>query len=176
MEPINVNLPWSPLIPDFCPSTPGNDFYAVNLFPPMFLNGNYLNAISTPCNNTADLTLVTWAWFDPGAMISRVFYKATHYGPPNPNGYQFRQAGTPAATTQADWKVFPNPATTTLNIVNPGEAGRYEVTDVLGRNVLSGELAAGSQSIDVLSLMPGTYNIAMYKGNERACNQSFVKQ
>jgi hypothetical protein len=176
MEPINKMFPASLTIPD-ASYIPGGLFYQVNQTPPIFVNGTILNSISTPCNNPGGSTLCAWSDHDPlapGGPMSTVFYKITPYG--GPWGYTFKNgrdnALPPAAT--ASWKVYPSPAATRLTVESPASA-TYDITDVLGRSVLTGTLQAGSQTINISSLTPGTYIISSFNGTEKE-HTTFVKQ
>lgn len=155
---------------------PPNDYYLVNSNPftvTDFDNGDYLTAISTPCNFPSDQTFVAWSIFDNTPDYSTVYYKSTGYA------YAFRPANTTVVATSnvKDWNVYPNPSVNQLNIDDPiaGDA-KYEVTDVAGRTLLHGTVHAGTQTIDVQALTPGTYIINMYNGDQRVYNKLFVKQ
>jgi hypothetical protein len=55
-----------------------------------------------------------------------------------------------------EFKVYPNPASTVLNIVAPYPAV-LRLTDMLGQEVLSQPVAAGTQRIDISTLISGVY-------------------
>ena len=141
-----------------------------------------LYLISTPCNKPADLTLCTWSFFlvNPFTHCSEVYYKPTNYNStPGSNGYAFRHTkpASVANTTAQPWQVYPNPATVSLTVNNPGtKAGRYDVIDMLGRTVLQGSLQPGAQSIDINAQISGKYIINMYLDEVRAYNAVFLKQ
>ncbi len=182
MEPID----WIAFgtIPAFSPPPVTQPYFQVNTTPilPNFVNGNYLNAISTPCNKPADLTLCAWSFFlvNPFTHCSEVYYKTSTYNPtPGSNGYAFRHT-KPASVTNTialPWQVYPNPATLSLTVNNPGtKGGRYEIIDMLGRSELQGSLQPGVQAIDISTLKPGSYIINMYQEGVRQYNSVFVKQ
>ncbi len=182
MEPIDWMLPFVPNIPAIFPIPFTRPYFQINFNPilPNFVNGVNLNAISTPCNNPADQTLCTWSLFNITSGLSDVYYKTSLYNPsPGSNGYSYKHS-KPALisnTTTPQWQVYPNPATVNIIVNNPStQEGHYEVTDLLGRTVLQGNLQPNMQSIDIKSLMPGSYIINMYQGGERAYNSVFVKQ
>jgi hypothetical protein len=68
-------------------------------------------------------------------------------------------------------KISPNPVT--VNITVEGLSGKqYNVTDITGRIVCSGELKSGKEKIDMAKLIPGIY-ILDIEGYER---RKFVKE
>jgi hypothetical protein len=68
----------------------------------------------------------------------------------------FLGAQTVAQSAVPEFKVYPNPASTVLNIVAPYPAV-LRLTDMLGREVLNQPVAAGAQKIDISTLMSGVY-------------------
>jgi len=139
-----------------------SNWFRVNTSAVGFINGVFQTAISTPCNNPAANTLVSWAWFDNATNLSYVHYKVSGYGPPN--GYAFRPTAVPDAP-QAPFSLYPNPATT--GITTTGTAGTaFIITDMLGRQVLSGTLTTGSQYLYIGDLTPGNY-IVTANGNQQ---------
>jgi hypothetical protein len=149
MEPIDWTNPTAlALSPSFA-----SNWFRVNTAPPVFINGVFLTAISTPCNNPAANTLISWSWYDNATNLSYVHYKVSGYGPPN--GYAFRPTAV-ADATPIPFSLYPNPATTGITTTaTPGTA--YSITDMVGRQVLSGTLATGSQYIYIGELPPGAY-------------------
>jgi len=171
LEPIDWTMPFPWQIPALSPSFLPN-WFQVNFNPITWVNGDYLEAISTPCNFPSDKTLVAWS---EGA-ISDVHYKITSYGPPN--GYAFRHedpSGIPFLTKEGI-QVYPNPASTFLNLNNSSESGSYKITDMPGRTLLSGALPNGLNEIDISSLASGNYIISAYRGNELTEHTTFVKE
>ncbi len=57
---------------------------------------------------------------------------------------------------QTNFKLFPNPATTTLNVSNSGNLSTYTITDLLGKIILVGTINNQS-NIDVSTLSKGIY-------------------
>ena len=177
MEPLDWMFPTSSLfVPDNV--IPTQPYFQVNSNAINFANGNVLNAISTPCNAPANKTLCAWSDNLPGGIsgpYSQVYYKVTPYG--GLNGYQFKHAAPNSVpeTETEKWNLYPNPAKTELNI-EAVSAAKYQVTDILGRTVLSGELQAGLQKIDVSRLAPGSYIITSYSDGEQQNHSTFVKQ
>src|ERR1019366_3123726 len=101
---------------------PANNFYMVNnswFLPTWFVNGNYLVATSTPCNNPTSHTLVAWSYLDNAFLpnpCSQVYFKTTLYP------YAFkpgRNTHVLSVSTPTEWKTYPNPATSALNVDNP---------------------------------------------------------
>lgn len=121
--------------------------------------------------------MVAWTLYSSLWGYSKVYYKSTGYG--GTNGYSFRQsqpAGISAAAI-TDWNIYPNPATDLLKVSNPlADGAKYEITDMPGRTLLSGSLSAGTQTINVKSLSPGSYIISLYDGNKKDYTQVFIKQ
>ena len=155
---------------------PPNDYFQVNTTPfsvTDFENGDYLSAISTPGNFPSDQTFVAWSIFDNTPDYSTVYYKSTGYS------YAFRPGNTTAVanTTVKEWNVYPNPAESQLTVDNPiAEGARYEIIDMMGRTLINGCIKAGTQSIDLQALAPGSYVINLYDNDKRAYNKLFVKQ
>jgi hypothetical protein len=149
MEPIDWTNPTAlALSPSFA-----SNWFRVNTSPVGFINGVFLTAISTPCNNPAANTLISWSWYDNATNLSYVHYKVSGYGPPN--GYAFRPTAV-ADAAPTPFSVYPNPATT--GITTTATAGTaYSITDMLGMQVLSGTLSSGSQYIYIGELPPGNY-------------------
>ncbi len=121
--------------------------------------------------------MVAWTLYSSLWGYSTVYYKTTGYG--GTNGYSFRQSQPAGISASAitDWNIYPNPATDLLNVSNPVPNGAtYEITDMPGRNLLTGNLAAGSQTINVNSLSSGSYIISLYEGNKKDYTKVFIKQ
>ena len=75
---------------------------------------------------------------------------------------------------------YPNPAKQILHLSIPPTSSRsfrYHVMDIAGRNLLSGNLRAlaGSASIPINRLAPGTYIIVLY-GEPEVFNTIFTKE
>jgi hypothetical protein len=155
---------------------PPNDYFLVNTNPftvTDFDNGEYLTAISTPGNFPSDQTFVAWSIFDNTPDYSTVYYKSTGYS------YGFRPGNTTgvANTIVKDWNVYPNPAAGQLSVDNPiADGARYEIIDMMGRTLINGCIKAGTQSIDLQALAPGSYVINLYDNDKRAYNKLFVKE
>jgi hypothetical protein len=175
MEPLNWIRPTA--VPDYYGSF--QDYYQVNTNPiiwPNFVNGVAVDAISTPCNHTDAMTLVTWGYYDYSTNVTDVFYKATNYGAPR--GYNYRTAPTKTANIiPKEWGVYPNPATTEVNIDVPENSGnRYELTDMAGKTIQTGTLQTGQQAINIKGLVPGNYNVSMYKDEDQVYHTLVTKQ
>jgi len=179
MEPIGWTNPY--FIPANSPSFI-QDYFLVNttpiVYPTYFINGNFMNAISTPCNQPDSVTLLTWGYYNMTTNVSNVFYKATTYG--GLNGYAYRHAAPSNlgnVQLPADWKVYPVPAATDITVDVP-ETGEtyYELVDVAGRTSLNGNLQGGTQHIDIHTLVPGSYIMNLYTGTERSYTVTIVKE
>lgn len=179
MEPIDWRTPG--FIPAYSPSFIQN-YFLVNttpiVYPSYFVNGNFLNAISTPCNQPDSVTLVTWSYYNTTTNVSNVVYKATTYG--GLNGYAYRHAAPSSVGNiplPTAWRVYPVPATTDVTVEVPETGGtRYELVDVAGRTAVSGNLQGGIQHIDIHALVPGSYIINLYAGTERSYTATVVKE
>ena len=100
-------------------------------------------------------------------------HKSTGYS------YGFRPGNTTgvANTIVKDWNVYPNPAAGQLSVDNPiADGARYEIIDMMGRTLINGCIKAGTQSIDLQALAPGSYVINLYDNDKRAYNKLFVKE
>jgi hypothetical protein len=122
------------------------------------------------------MTLVTWGYYDYSTNVTDVFYKATNYGAPR--GYNYRTAPTKTANIiPKEWGVYPNPATTEVNIDVPENSGnRYELTDMAGKTIQTGTLQTGQQAINIKGLVPGNYNVSMYKDEDQVYHTLVTKQ
>jgi hypothetical protein len=86
---------------------------------------------------------------------------------------------TPAAAGafRSTWLISTLPAAAILVIDNPEKAaGRYEVTDMYGRKMMTGSLSGGRQTVDIGTLAPGSYRVDCYQGLARVCNCSILKE
>ena len=78
-----------------------------------------------------------------------------------------------------DWVIYPNPATDEVTIDNPAANGvkaGYEVVDMAGRTILSGELVASQQKINLQILPQGTYMLQLRRNDGAGKNLMFVKK
>jgi hypothetical protein len=91
--------------------------------------------------------------------------------------------GRPVTNTAVDnskvfnpgWALYPNPATTTLNIVVPDALPRkYAVSDMQGRLVQEG--VCEHKTITIASLSPGMYMLRLNMGGVWSLPQKFIKQ
>ena len=76
---------------------------------------------------------------------------------------------------KAEILVFPNPATTTLNLKSSTPVLKTVVLDVAGRNVLEQPEGPASQSIDISHLQPGVYMLRVFTQNGAGTTR-FIKQ
>ncbi|MCZ4409608.1 T9SS type A sorting domain-containing protein [Cryomorphaceae bacterium 1068] len=64
--------------------------------------------------------------------------------------------------TDADFKIYPNPGSTTMEISVPsGFEGHFRILDLTGREVKGGRLAS-SNSVDIATLPEGIYLVSVY--------------
>lgn len=139
-----------------------------------FMNGGFLTAASTPCNNPGAHTLVSWASHDLLTNTSTVSWETSVYSPFSTSGYAFRTNSRQPLASEEAYKGFglhPNPAVTTINLHAGLHAGTYSITDMLGREQLSGAVTGAQQIIDISKLPIGNY-ILKAGGNAG----KFVKQ
>ncbi|KAF2519451.1 T9SS type A sorting domain-containing protein [Flavobacterium salilacus subsp. salilacus] len=74
---------------------------------------------------------------------------------------------------QRDVVLYPNPATSLLNINTNANITAITVVDVLGKTVLSGNVS--NNTVDVSALQPGVYVISLTSG-ENVYTRKFIKQ
>ncbi|HEU4555377.1 MAG TPA: S8 family serine peptidase [Chitinophaga sp.] len=73
--------------------------------------------------------------------------------------------------------LFPNPATTTLLLISREPQARVcQITDMNGRLVRNFIVASLQESINVSTLAPGGYVLALYEGGKRVFVKQFVKE
>jgi len=75
----------------------------------------------------------------------------------------------------AVFRIYPNPAANTLNILNP-DAEQYVIRDMLGRELKRGSMSAGEVVVDVQRLARGSYIFTAFKSNIRCFSGVFVKE
>ncbi len=106
-------------------------------------------------------------------FVGQTFYGTVAQGNMGPTGGQNTIPGTAtlyvpeiangiAEATGIDWKLFPNPTSSALNI-KTNSAGKYEValTDINGRQLVSRSITQSMESIDVSWLPAGTYLVVI---------------
>jgi len=170
MEPINWTIP---TLLALAPSAL-YDYFQVNFGTANTRIWNYEVAISTPCNNPSDRTLVAWVDANNVTTNDDVYYKLTDYGPPN--GYSFRHGPTTKANAMPEhWGIYPNPTVATLNIANP-DGDKYSISDMVGRQIMQGKMSPGEAAIDIQGLAPGSYFFTAYENNVKHFDAIFVKK
>ena len=93
-----------------------------------------------------------------------------------PNSFRFGLSSTMAAPQHQllHPKVYPNPASSVLNIQSPGsEGGEVIVYDLTGKHLLSKKLTGGTAAINVSSLLPGIY-VVQHKWGNRSGTTKFI--
>ncbi|MFL5729889.1 MAG: family 16 glycosylhydrolase [Cytophagaceae bacterium] len=113
----------------------------------------------------------------------------------NPNSYtsdyyyidNFRsedKLGCPVVTSiqssyaQEDLILSPNPASSEFfvqNNLNNASEMNYSITDILGKEVLSGKLTGSGQAITIINLVPGVYFVNFMQGTERRVRKLVVE-
>jgi hypothetical protein len=172
MEPVDTNAPETV-----------SKYYWVNSSSTSTMDADdcsFANSVCTPANQPSLASVLSWAQLDPGPSYD-VYYKTTV----TPT-YGFRQSA-PAITNIQDhgYQVYPNPTEdelTVTNTVTTNPPTAYNIIDVAGRAMLNGTLSPASPSgqksnttIDVSTLVPGTYVIRLYNNNTTIGNTLFVK-
>jgi hypothetical protein len=67
-------------------------------------------------------------------------------------------AGIKETYNNADWSVYPNPATDILNVKSAtGKAANIEILDVTGKQVKYATVGAGSSTVEIADFVPGVY-------------------
>jgi uncharacterized delta-60 repeat protein len=90
--------------------------------------------------------------------------------------YNGSTLGTEEVAAESSVKLYPNPATTqiTIELGDNSTAARYNVTDINGRIVATGQLS-GNNQINVESLVQGVYFVNI-SDSGKASNLKFIKQ
>jgi len=81
---------------------------------------------------------------------------------------------TPVFMPEEKVKIYPNPATNIIYMVN-AEGARYEVIDLMGRIILAGKQNETEKSIDISGLQKGCFFIRIYKDNSVYDVVKFIK-
>ena len=99
-----------------------------------------------------------WVGSDSLATAMNVFtsFFAAKYAPAN----GCFVTGLTSVSESRPLGVYPNPADNAVNFVAVQD-GSYTVSDIMGRQLLSGHVAAGQATIDVSRLLPGIYVMRM---------------
>lgn len=134
---------------------------------------DFFCAASTCPNNLGLAQPMLFAWAQYNGMTYDVLYKYSTNFP------AFRNAD-PNAVTEVEtdkWTVYPNPATdlltvkSSLNIIGTD----YQVTDVTGRVVLSGQLSHGNTDVNISKLVSGSYFIKLHADKSETQTVRFIK-
>ncbi len=74
------------------------------------------------------------------------------------------------------WTITPNPAHDVLHVVYEGDAkGEYAITDLQGRQVMSGTTRNNEQTLDISGLAAGMYLVRFSSGDQVFDTQKFIK-
>ena len=152
-------------------STVIQDYFEVPLAYPS-IAPTHASAVSTPCNNVTDTSLV--AWIHDG----NIFYKRSGFGGVGTTGYSYKQNPVTAVSNTPvtdGLQVFPNPANDHITISSSGETDRYVIKDMLGREIRSGTLTGDLQQVNIHNAVPGNYIVTFYKDGEPVCNKLITK-
>ncbi|MBL7692410.1 MAG: T9SS type A sorting domain-containing protein [Flavipsychrobacter sp.] len=126
------------------------------------------NATSTPCNYVNDTSLVAWADYSGGNY--NIWYKRSGYNWGSTGHYYrpvIKQTDDCNATLLA-----PNPATTAITLQ---ATGAYQITDMLGRELLQGTLLDKKQTIDIGTLPEGNYIVSFKEDGNKKVYRKFTK-
>lgn len=128
---------------------------------PVYSEGDAAKSLSlSTCSNSGAYILAVW--YDG---MNQIFQKLTPIG-----NIQFRPTGLPITSTN-DLKLYPNPATNSVQI---NQRGKYIIYSVDGRIIKSG-YTDSNQAIDVSILSSGMYFLS-FKSDNFSKIFSFVKQ
>lgn len=72
-------------------------------------------------------------------------------------------------------KIYPNPATNILTVETYNDKGTYQLQDVTGKVLLSGNVTANKFSLDISALSKGIYLLSLIDG-EQQVNKKIVKE
>ena len=102
-------------------------------------------------------------------------------GPPGKKWIIFAYAHVPADPipidyTKLNFLLYPNPARTTINLLNGEKFERYRIVNMLGNVLKEGEINE-AQSINVETLLPGTYRMQLFDELwEHMTSRDFLKK
>ena len=103
-----------------------------------------------------------------------VYYKAANLA--NPNDVSL--ASNDFVTNEIDFKIYPNPANNLINIAfsnsNFYSNSKFEIIDMLGRNVLTGILK--NNAIDISNLIEGIYNLKIIIDGKIVTKKIIIKK
>ncbi|MBS1771639.1 MAG: T9SS type A sorting domain-containing protein [Bacteroidetes bacterium] len=134
--------------PTFPPTA--NDYYAINqtatgvTYSPL--------ALSSSSNSGFDILSVWW----DGNRINRKF---------SGNAFAFKTTGIAKTEGDMPYRLYPNPATNTLNINGIHNDAVYVISDITGRILNNGNLSKTSSAIQVNTLSSGTYMLRITENN-----------
>lgn len=173
MSPVVESMPTSLAA---CPGIPGAYSFQVNntggigsgtIAQPT----HYTNAVSTACNRTFDTSLVAWADFSGGTY--RIWYKRSGYDW-SAYGYAYKQQSNTASVAEStNTTLWPNPASSSLYI---SSVGHYSIWDMMGRQLLSGNLLLPGESVSITSLPAGNYTLKLTDNHSKTTYGHFTKQ
>ena len=79
-----------------------------------------------------------------------------------------------AQTGVAAVKLYPNPAATTLNVVNSGDYTTAQIVNTTGSVLYTCSIAAGNNSVNVGLLSPGIYFVKLSAANGKSCTVKLI--
>lgn len=121
----------------------------------------------TTSSNSGKATLT--AWYDK--PVGNIWYKMTG----DIGNYKPGQTTSVGSIAMKNYRVFPNPATSQLNVEGVENSSSYTITGINGSQLGSGNLTADKHTIDTKSLPVGIYLLHLNEdGNRKSIR--FVKQ
>lgn len=147
------------------------NYYWVSQATPI-ISANYVNSVSTACNDQQNNSLHAWVYPTGGSFS--IYYKISPYG------YAFKpEQGVATAVETGNWEVYPNPATNEIVVANTtvgtGEAN-YLISDVVGRTIVSGAVNEPKQRIDISHFKAGNYFLQLMGKDGSVKSQLLVKE
>ncbi len=133
---------------------------------------NFTNAVSTPCNNVTDTSLVAWADYDGISGSYNIWYKRSGYDWSGTGHYYKPTLFGPESAPFEAFYVSPNPSQSAICLP---AAGTYQICNMIGQQVLSGIVYGGKHQIDVSSLPPGSYMITFKAEGVKPAKAKFSK-
>jgi len=117
------------------------------------------NVVSTGESYSPDRT--------PGQTFTAVVVDGNNCESFESNEVEYDHTVSIAVYNQIDFAVFPNPATSELNVQvkSSNSAGMYHIKDMAGRTVIAVELAPGINTISLAEIQSGVYMLQTNAGN-----------
>lgn len=157
------------------PATSLWEYYPANKTEAQYGPWIIAQAITGSCNTYDTYTFNAWSTYN--GTDYDIYRKTSN---PVTTGYSYKGATSVNELTENKLQVYPNPASDKL-IINGSDsddltANRFEIVDVTGRTVQSGEFRNEKENtILINSLIPGAYILNLYNKDIRAEHMRFIK-